>query len=55
MKVVIDVGIEILPMKEMSAEMSSGVCYYEGEVYNVLRHGRSTPAVPLVLISIAPG
>lgn len=52
---VIDVGIEILPMKEMSAEMSSGVCYYEGEVYNVLRHGRGTPAVPLVLIGIAPG
>jgi len=51
---VIDVGIEILPMKEMSAEMSSGVCYYEGELYNVLRHGRGTPAVPLVLIGIAP-
>lgn len=51
---VIDVGIEILPMKQMSAEMSSGVCYYEGELYNVLRHGRGTPAVPLVLIGIAP-
>ena len=51
---VIDVGIEILPMKEMSSGMSSGVCYYEGELYNVLRHGRGTPAVPLVLIGIAP-
>ena len=50
---VIDVGIEILPMKSMSAEMSSGICYYEGELYNVLRHGRGTPAVPLVLIGVA--
>ncbi|MBK8797706.1 BglII/BstYI family type II restriction endonuclease [Caldilinea sp.] len=51
---VIDVGIEILPMKALSAEMSSGVSYYEGELYNVLRHGRGTPAVLLVLIGVSP-
>lgn len=51
---VIDVGVEILPMKALSAQMSSGVSYYEGELYNVLRHGRSTPAVPLVLIGVSP-
>lgn len=51
---VIDVGIEILPMKEMQSQMSSGVAYYEGELYNLLRQGRSTPAVPLVLVGIAP-
>lgn len=50
---VIDVGIEILPMKALSAEMPSGVCYYESELYNVLRHGRGTPAVPLVLLGVA--
>lgn len=50
----IDVGIEILPMKELQSMMSSGVAYYEGELYNLLRQGRSTPAVPLVLIGIAP-
>ena len=50
----IDVGIEILPMKELSNQMSSGVAYYEGEVYNVIRQGRSTPAVPLIIIGIAP-
>ena len=50
----IDVGIEILPMKSMCAEMSSWVAYYEGEVYNVLRHGRTSPPVPLVIIWIAP-
>lgn len=51
---IIDVGIEILPMKSMQGQMSSGVAYYEGEVYNVLRHGRNNPAVPLVIMGIAP-
>jgi hypothetical protein len=49
---VIDVGIEILAMKELQAEMSSGVGYYEGELYNLIREGRGVPAVPLVLIGI---
>ena len=48
----IDVGIEILPMKSMQSQMSSGVAYYEGELYNVVRQGRAVPAVPLVLIGI---
>jgi hypothetical protein len=51
---VIDVGIEILPMKELQEEMSSGVGYYEGELYNLIREGRGVPAVPLVLVGIAP-
>lgn len=50
----IDVGIEIIPTKAMCAEMSSGIAYYEGEVYNVYRQGRNTPAVPLILIGIEP-
>jgi hypothetical protein len=50
----IDVGIEVLPMKSLQSQMSSGVAYYEGEVYNVVRQGRGVPAVPLVLIGIAP-
>lgn len=48
----IDVGIEILPMKTLQNQMSSGVAYYEGEFYNVVRQGRGVPAVPLVLIGI---
>ena len=51
---VIDVGVEVLPMKAMSAEMSSGISYYEGELYNVIRQGRGVPAVPLVIIGVAP-
>lgn len=51
---VIDVGIEILPMKELQSEMSSGPSYYEGELYNLIREGRGVPGVPLVLIGVAP-
>jgi hypothetical protein len=51
---VIDVGVEILPMKELQRNMSSGIAYYEGELYNLIREGRGVPAVPLVLIGIAP-
>lgn len=50
----IDVGIEILPMKSLQAEMSSGPGYFEGELYNVIRNGRGVPAVPLVLVGISP-
>lgn len=50
----IDVGVEILPMKELQTEMSSGPSYYEGELYNLIREGRGVPAVPLVLVGIAP-
>lgn len=49
----IDVGVEILPMKELQVQMSSGVGYYEGELYNLIRQGRGVPAVPLVLIGVA--
>ena len=50
----IDVGVEILPMKSLQRQMSSGVPYYEGEFYNVVRQGRGVPAVPLVLIGLEP-
>lgn len=50
----IDVGIEILPMKALEQEMSSGVPYYERDLVNVLRQGRGVPAVPLVLLGIVP-
>jgi hypothetical protein len=50
----IDVGVEILPMKSLQSQMSSGVAYYEGEFYNVVRQGRGVPAVPLVLIGVEP-
>ena len=51
---IIDVGIEILPMKELERDMSTGVPYYERDLLNVLRQGRGVPAVPLVLIGVTP-
>ena len=50
----INIGVEILPTKRMQSEMSSGIAYFEGEVYNVLRHGRSNPPVPLLILGIEP-
>ena len=62
---IIDVGIEIVPVKAFSAatlrddgsrarNMSTGVPWYEKELYNLIREGRGVPAVPLVLIGVAP-
>jgi hypothetical protein len=56
---IINVGIEILPVKAMARDtkggrrLSTGIAYYEGEVYNVLRHGRNSPPVPLLIIGVA--
>ncbi|WP_299164225.1 BglII/BstYI family type II restriction endonuclease [uncultured Eudoraea sp.] len=50
----IDVGVEILPMKSMQVEMSSGPGYYESALYDLARQGRGVPAVPLVLVGIEP-
>jgi hypothetical protein len=51
---IINLGVEILPTKKMQSQMSSGVAYYEGEVYNLMRHGRSSPPVPLLILGIEP-
>lgn len=50
----IDLGIEILPMKAMQEQMSSGPGYYEGALYDLARQGRGVPAVPLILAGIEP-
>jgi hypothetical protein len=60
----IDLGVEIVPMKSLSAStlaedgvrsrgMSTGVPWYEKELYNLIREGRGVPAVPLILLGIA--
>ena len=50
----INLGIEILPTKALQSEMSSGIAFYEGEVYNVMRQGRNNPPVPLLILGIEP-
>jgi hypothetical protein len=49
---IIDVGIEMLPMKAFQSHMSSGPGYYEGALYDLGRQGRGSPAVPLVLVGL---
>lgn len=51
---VINLGVEVLPTKKMTTEMSSGIAYYEGEVYNVMRQGRNSPPVPLLILGVEP-
>lgn len=51
---IINLGIEILPTKKMQSQMSTGIAYYEGEVYNILRHGRNNPPVPLLILGVEP-
>lgn len=50
----IDVGIEIIPMHSLMSQMSSGVAWYENELTNIVREGRSNPSVPVVLIGVEP-
>lgn len=62
---VIDVGIEIVPMRSFAAStikasgkrsrnMSTGVPWYEKELYNLIREGRGVPGVPLVIVGVEP-
>ncbi len=50
----IDVGAEIVPSKAMQRHMSSGPPFFEKEVHNVMRHGRTTPPVPVIMLGIEP-
>ena len=38
--------------KSLQKHMSSGVAYYEGEFYNIVRQGRGVPSVPFVILGI---
>ena len=48
----IDLGVEIVPTKNLQGQMTSGPGYYERTLTHILRNGRGTPPVPLILIGI---
>lgn len=50
----IDVGIEIIPTKAMEEHMDTGVPWFENEVTNVIREGRTNPPVPILVLGIEP-
>lgn len=51
---IINIGIEIVPTKAMQKDMSSGPPWFEKEIHNVMRHGRTNPPVPLLILGIEP-
>ncbi len=50
----IDVGIEVIPTKALEERMDTGVPWFENEVTNVIREGRTNPPVPILVLGIEP-
>jgi hypothetical protein len=49
---VIDVGIEVVPVKEFAAEMSTGVSYFEQFVWDLEQRGVSDIDIPVLILGI---
>lgn len=49
---VIDVGIEIVPVKEFADEMSTGVSYFEQFVWDLEQRGVSDIDIPVLVLGI---
>jgi len=49
----IDVGIEIVPVKDFVVEMSSGVSYFEQFVWDLEQRGVSNIDIPVLILGIA--
>ncbi len=48
----IDVGVEIVPLKELASEMSTGVSYFEQFVWDLEHRGVSNIDIPVLIIGI---
>ena len=51
---VIDVGIEIVPLKELADEMSSGISYFEQFVWDLEHRGTADIDIPILILGIIP-
>lgn len=49
---VIDVGVEIVPLKELAQEMSSGVSYFEQFVWDLERRGVADIDIPVLILGV---
>lgn len=49
---VIDVGLEVVPVKEFADEMSTGVSYFEQFVWDLERRGVSDIDIPVLVLGI---
>jgi len=50
----IKVGVEIVPVKDLADEMSSGVSYFEQFVWDLKNRGVSDIDLPVLILGIAP-
>ncbi|MBN1284910.1 MAG: restriction endonuclease [Anaerolineae bacterium] len=50
----IDVGVEIVPVKDLAAEMSTGVSYFEQFVWDLEHRGIADIDIPVLILGIAP-
>ena len=48
----IDYGIEIVPVKSLSAEMSTGVSYFEQFIWDLENRGVADIDIPVLIIGI---
>ncbi|MEA3349269.1 MAG: BglII/BstYI family type II restriction endonuclease [Chloroflexota bacterium] len=51
---IIDVGVEIVPVKDMADRMSSGVSYFEQFVWDLERRGVADIDIPVLILGILP-
>lgn len=51
---IIDVGIEVVPLKELAEEMSSGVSYFEQFVWDLEQRGVADIDIPVLILGIVP-
>ena len=49
----IEAGIEIVPLKELALEMSTGVSYFEQFVWDLEHRGVSNIDIPVMIIGIS--
>jgi len=50
----IDVGVEIVPVKEFAKYMSTGVSYFEQFVWDLSQRGVADIDIPVMILGIAP-
>jgi hypothetical protein len=50
----IEVGVEIVPAKELAAEMSTGVSYFEQLAWDLDKRGTADIDIPVLIIGVAP-
>jgi hypothetical protein len=51
-KEVIEVGVEVVPLKELASEMSTGVSYFEQFVWDLEQRGVANIDIPVLILGI---